>query len=264
MKDTAAVAVVTGASRGIGRTITERLAAGGRPVVAVGRSRRLLDELAADTGAVPLVLDVADAAAVAEGFAQVARDFGTPGLLVNNAGLAGAAGATWDQTPAEWWRVFEVNMLGAFLCSRAVLPGMLARGSGRIVNVSSNAAFYRVADDSDGLINSAYMASKAALIRFTEAVAAESAASGVTAFALSPGMVKTDMTAAIFADEWDEPDLWSSPALTADLIELIGTGALDRLTGRYVHAANDDWRTLAARADEILADDLHALRVRTD
>jgi len=258
------VAVVTGASRGIGRAITERLAASGHRVVAVGRSRTQLDEVAERTGAVPLVLDVSDASAVADALAQVEADLGTPSLLVNNAGVAGTSGPTWEQDPADWWRVFEVNVLGAFLCSRAVLPGMVARGSGRIVNVSSNAAFFRVDDDAEGLINSAYMASKAALIRFTEAVAAEGDASGVRAFAISPGMVKTDMTAEIFADEWDEPDLWSSPALTADLVAFIDSGALDGLSGRYIHAANDDWRTLAGRAQDIVAHDLHSLRVRTD
>jgi len=258
------VAVVTGASRGIGRAVTERLTTSGRRVVAVGRSREQLDEVAERTGAVPLVLDVTDPDAVAEALAQVAADLGTPSLLVNNAGVAGTSGPTWEQDPADWWRVFEVNVLGTLLCSRAVLPGMVARGSGRIVNVSSNAAFFRVDDDADGLINSAYMASKAALIRFTEAVAAEAAASGVQAFAISPGMVKTDMTAEIFADEWDEPDLWSSPALTADLVAFIDSGALDGLSGRYIHAANDDWRTLAGRAQDIVAHDLHSLRVRTD
>ena len=258
------VAVVTGASRGIGRAVTERLAASGHQVVAVGRSRTQLDDLAERTGAVPLVRDVSDADAVADALAQVEADLGAPSLLVNNAGVAGTSGPTWDQDPTDWWRVFEVNVLGAFLCSRAVLPGMVARGSGRIVNVSSNAAFFRVDDDAEGLINSAYMASKAALIRFTEAVAAEGDASGVRAFAISPGMVKTDMTAEIFADEWDEPDLWSSPELTADLVAFIDSGALDALSGRYLHAANDDWRTLAGRAGDILAHDLHSLRVRTD
>ena len=121
------VAVVTGASRGIGRAVTERLTTSGRRVVAVGRSREQLDEVAERTGAVPLVLDVTDPDAVAEALAQVAADLGTPSLLVNNAGVAGTSGPTWEQDPADWWRVFEVNVLGAFLCSRAVLPGMVAR-----------------------------------------------------------------------------------------------------------------------------------------
>ncbi len=259
---TSSVAVVTGASRGIGAVVTERLAATGRTVVSVGRSVEQLTELAVRTGAVPLALDVTDAAAVAEGFARIEADFGVPNLLVNNAGLAGPPGVTWEQTPADWWRVFEVNVLGTYLCSRAVLPAMVEGGIGRIVNVSSNAAFFPVDHDAGSAINSAYMASKAAVIRFTEALAGEAAGAGVRAFAISPGMVKTDMTAQIFAAEWDDPELWSPPELTADLVEFIDSGALDALSGRYIHAARDDWRSLTVKAGDVLAADAHTLRVR--
>ena len=257
------VAVVTGAGRGIGRVVAARLAAS-HTVVAVGRSRESLDELAAETGAVPLVLDVTDAAAVAEGFAHLEASYGTPALLVNNAGVSGPSGATTAIEPADWWRVFEVNVLGTFLCCRAVLTAMAARGSGRIVNVSSNAAFFPVLDDDDRAVSGAYMASKAAVIRFTEALAGEAAASGVQAFVISPGTVKTDMTATIFADDWDDPDLWTPPELTADLVELLASGALDGLSGRYLHARNDDVQALRDRTAEIVAADTHTLRVHSD
>jgi NAD(P)-dependent dehydrogenase (short-subunit alcohol dehydrogenase family) len=147
--------------------------------------------------------------------------------------------------------------------SRAALPSMLSRGSGRIVNISSNAAFFPVGDDNDGGIGSAYMASKAAVIRFTEALAGETARGGVQVFATSPGTVKTDMTAVLFAEDWDDPDLWSPPELTADFVEYVASGALDGLSGRYLHAARDDWRALGASPDKVLAEDTHALRVRT-
>jgi NAD(P)-dependent dehydrogenase (short-subunit alcohol dehydrogenase family) len=101
------------------------------------------------------------------------------------------------------------------------------------------------------------------VIRFTEALAGEAGHHGVRAFAISPGMVKTDMTEETFAEYWDDPDWWTPPAVTADLVEFIATGALDELSGRYIHAANDDWRTLGQRAADVVANDWHSLRVRT-
>jgi NAD(P)-dependent dehydrogenase (short-subunit alcohol dehydrogenase family) len=86
------------------------------------------------------------------------------------------------------------------------------------------------------------MATKAAINRLTEAFAAEARPHGVSVFAVSPGTVKTEMTRVAFADEWDDPDLWSPPELVAGLIAHIGSGALDRYTGQYIHAAVDDWQ----------------------
>ena len=183
-------------------------------------------------------------------------------LLVNNAGTGGTGGLTWDKDPAAWWRVFEVNVLGAFHCARAVLPGMCERGAGRIVNVASNAAFNPL-EAGDTRIDSAYQASKAALVRLTESLAAEARPSGVSVFAISPGMVKTAMTEAVFTDLWDEPGLWTPPERTAALVAFLASGALDELSGRYVHARNDDWEAMPGRIAEIVADDLHALRLRS-
>ena len=232
-------------------------------MVAIARTAAQLDAVAAETGAVPLVLDVTDAAAVAEAFAHIESAYGVPALLVNNAGIAGPPTDTVCTAPADWWQVFEVNVLGTFLCSRAVLPAMMARGSGRIVNVSSNAAFFEAYDGSGRELSTAYMASKAAVIRFTEVLAGEATEAGVQVFAISPGTVKTEMTAVLFAADWEDPDLWAPPELTAELIELLDSGALDALTGRYLHARNDDLQALQDRAAEIVAADLHTLRVRT-
>ena len=256
------VALVTGASQGIGRVIATRLVAAGYHVAAAARSERLLADLAAETGAMPVVLDVTHAGAVAAAVANVEAQLGPISLLVNNAGVAGTGGASWEQEPAEWWRVFEVNVLGSFLFCHAIVPGMVKRRAGHVVNLSSNAAFFQIDDDFDALLSSAYLASKAAIIRFTEALAAEVRPSGVSVFVISPGMVKTDMTAGPFADDWDDPEVWSPPELTADLVEFMASGALDAVSGRYIHAASDDWRELAARTPEILEHDLHALRLR--
>jgi 3-oxoacyl-[acyl-carrier protein] reductase len=256
------LAVVTGASRGIGRALTERLTAAGQTVVAIGRSAVDLDEVAAQTGAVPFVLDVSDPAAVDTVFGRIQADLGVPDLLVNNAAVSGGSGMTWELPQQDWWQVLEINVRGTFLCTRAVLPAMMARGSGRIINLSSGAATYPVGLDNDGVLTSAYLASKAAVNRFTEAVAGECFSAGVRVFAISPGMVKTDMTAGVFADLWDDADTWTPMEKSLDLIADLDAGLLDALSGRYIRAAIDDWHSLAARADEVIALDTNALRLR--
>ena len=257
------IAVVTGASRGIGRALVERLRQRGHVVVAIARSSSDLAGVAAQTGALPHVLDVADPLAVEEVFAQMLSEVGVPDLLVNNAGVSGASGMTWQHSAEDWWRVVEINLRGTQLCTRAVLEAMMSRGSGRIVNVSSGAAYYPAWRDNDGLINSAYMASKAAIVRFTEALAGECANYGVKAFSLSPGMVKTEMTAGPFADHWDDADFWTPMDKGVQLVEDLASGMLDGLSGRYLRAGVDDWRALAAQVNEVNEADAHVLRLRT-
>jgi NAD(P)-dependent dehydrogenase (short-subunit alcohol dehydrogenase family) len=255
------VAVVTGASRGIGRALTERLTAAGQTVAAIGRAKTDLDAVALDTGAVPFVLDVADPDAVESVFAEIVAELGLPDLLVNNAAISGGSGLTWELPQQDWWRVVEINVRGIYLCSRAVLPAMMARGSGRIINLSSGAATYPVGLGNDGTLTSAYMASKAAVNRFSEALAGECFSAGVRVFAMSPGMVKTDMTAAVFADLWDDANTWTPVEKCLDLITDLDSGMLDALSGRYFRAAIDDWRSLASRAEEVISLDTNVLRL---
>lgn len=251
------VAVVTGASRGIGRVVTDRLVSRGYRVAAVATSSA---GLAGIPGVLPVVVDVADAAAVQRAAEHVAAELGPVDLLVNNAGVSGS-GRTWEVPAEDWWRVFEVNVLGTYSWCRATVPSMVRRGTGRIVNVASNAAFYRI--EPDDPISSAYMASKAAVIRFTEALAGEVATAGVRVFVVSPGTVRTDMTAELFAEYVDVEEFWTPPERTADLVEALDSGRLDALGGRYLHARNDDWESYVDRADEIVAEDRNALRLRT-
>jgi NAD(P)-dependent dehydrogenase (short-subunit alcohol dehydrogenase family) len=231
-------------------------------VAAVARSANDLDEVAEKTGAIPFVLDVSDPVGVERVFARILTELGVPDLLVNNAAISGGSGLTWELPEQDWWRVFEINVRGTYLCTRAVLPAMMARGSGRIVNLSSGAATYAVGLDNDGQLTSAYMASKAAVNRFTEAVAGECFSAGVQVFSMSPGMIKTDMTEEVFLDIWDDEDTWTPIDTPVDLIMDLDAGMLDALSGRYFRAAIDDWRSLAARADEVIDLDTHALRLR--
>lgn len=159
--------VVTGGTRGIGAAIAARFAAGGEDVVAVGRAE----------------CDVTDEAAVGALFERV----GAVDVLVNNAGTASSA--TLRRTAlADWRAQLNVNATGAFLCTRAALPGMLERGDGRIVTVASTAGVV------GAKYTAAYTASKHAAVGLTRAVAAEVAGTGVTANSVCPTFVRTDLT----------------------------------------------------------------------
>lgn len=157
--------------------------------------------------------------------------------MINNAETARHSGVSREYQPDEWWRILEVNVMGSLLCCHAVLPHKTRQDSGRIVNLSSGAATFPIENDFDALINSVYMASKAAINRFTEALATEARPYGISVFAISPG---TAMTRVAFADQWNDPDFWSPPELAAELIACIGSEALDDFTGRYIRAAVDD------------------------
>jgi len=259
------VALVTGGGRGIGRAIAERLAFAGMRVAIAGRTKREVEEAARAIDGVPLVLDVTNQSAVANAVDLVQRELGPIDLLVNNAGVVEAGGPAWERTPDEWWRVFEVNVLGSFLLTRAVLPGMVARRRGRVVNLGSQSAYVRV-DESPTY--SAYMGSKAALARITEAIAHDARPHGVFVFAIRPGSVRTAITDQMLAELGEAAaeipeDVWTPPEQAADLVAFIATGALDALSGRHIDARIDDWQALPAHAEEILQKDLLALRLRS-
>jgi NAD(P)-dependent dehydrogenase (short-subunit alcohol dehydrogenase family) len=184
--------------------------------------------------------------------AEVERELGPIDLLVANAGIAGSESAAWEVEPDEWWHVLEVNVLGVYLCCRAVIPGMLERGRGRIVITGSGAAYL------PGSTSTAYSASKAAVWRFGETLARQLAPHGIPVFVISPGLVRTDMTAPVFAD--DAP--WTPPELAPQLVRALASGRADALSGRYIHAEHDDVDDLIRRADEIREHDLNAIRLR--
>jgi NAD(P)-dependent dehydrogenase (short-subunit alcohol dehydrogenase family) len=121
------IALVTGGGRGIGANVARALAEDGWSVVVAARTRGQVEAVAAEIVGRALELDVSSPESVARAFAEA----GDVELLVANAGIAGERRPTWELDPANWWRVFEVNVLGAFLCCRAAIPGMLARGCGR-------------------------------------------------------------------------------------------------------------------------------------
>lgn len=228
------VVVVTGGGSGIGLAACARLAADGFTVAA-------LDIKAPDTQAagpaVALALrcDVTDETDVGAAMTAVLEQFGRIDVLVNNAGITGSQRATrCHETPvAEWDKVQAVNVRGPFLCSHAVLPSMLARGSGHIITVASIAGLVAFPG------RCAYTASKGAALMLTRSIAVDYAAAGIRANAVCPGMVYTPMTS------WrlDQPELRAAvesripvgrvaaPEEIADAVALLASGRLGYMTG---------------------------------
>jgi 3-oxoacyl-[acyl-carrier protein] reductase len=238
-------ALVTGGGRGIGANIARELTDAGMQVTVTGRTREQVEAVANEIGGKALVGDVSKREDVERWFSET----GTPDLLVNNAGIAVWEQTPWEMEPDEWWYVFEVNILGVYLCCRAVIPGMLERGSGRIVNVASGAAYL------PGSTSTAYSASKAAVHRFSETLA-ERLKDRIPVFSISPGLVRTEMT-----DDFGDDAPWTPPELAPRLVRALASGRLDDLAGRYLHAEHDDIDDVAARADEIVQNDLNAIRL---
>jgi 3-oxoacyl-[acyl-carrier protein] reductase len=244
------VALVTGGGRGIGRSIAVELTSAGMKVAVSARSAGEIEETASEVGGIAIECDVSDRAQVEGMVARTGSELGPIDLLVANAGMAVEEGAAWELEPEEWWRTFEVNVLGVYLCNRAVIPGMLERGRGRIVNVASGAAYL------PGSSGTSYSASKAAVHRFSETLANQ-LEGRIPVFSISPGLVKTRMT-----EDFGDDAPWTPPELAPRLVRALASGRLDKLAGRYLHAEHDDVDDVAARADQIVADDLNAIRLR--
>lgn len=197
------VAAVTGAGRGIGRALALGLARAGARVMCLGRDPETLAATVAAIGqaggaARALRCDVSRADEVEPVFARIAAEEGGVGLLFCNAGSFRAAGPLWQADPAAWWGDVTTNLYGTFLCLRAVLPGMIARGRGIVITMDGGGGAHGPLVGGSG-----YGASKAAVVRMTEGLARELERIGspVLAFAMNPGFVRTDMTRAVVATE---------------------------------------------------------------
>jgi len=256
-------AVVTGGGRGLGRAFAQALAAAGASVAIVARNEAELRDAAGaiGRGTRSFVGDVTDAATVTRVFQQI----GAVDLLVNNAGIVGPIGPFWETDVDAWWRVMDVNVRGAMLCMRAALPSMIARGSGRIINIVSGAI--------PAAHLSAYMTSKSALVRATECVAAEAAPHGVALFALAPGTVRTRLS--MQSVESDAGRRWipwfrrifdeglDLPAEeVARVVVELASGRRDALSGLYL-TPRDDLDALTAQLASAKAQHLYSMRVRT-
>jgi NAD(P)-dependent dehydrogenase (short-subunit alcohol dehydrogenase family) len=265
------IALITGGGRGLGRAFALGLAAAGAAVAVIARSEEQIEETArmvreAGGKALAVRADVADPSAVDAMARRVEKELGPVDVLVNNAGAGGVFGPSWEADADKWWSCMETNVRGPFLCARAFLPGMIARRRGSIINVASGAGAIKIP------YMSAYVISKAALIKYTELLAAEAGPHGISAFAIQPGTVRTAMLDEILNSP--EASRWLpwvrqivdagqdvTPDAAVQLVLLLTSGRADALSGRML-GIHDDVEDLIRRADEVKRDDLYALRLR--
>ncbi|MEQ8675952.1 MAG: SDR family oxidoreductase [Aggregatilineales bacterium] len=253
------VAVVTGGSRGIGREVARALAQAGAKVAVTARDADKLAETVAlikDAGGecAVFVMDMAGSyEAIEQTVAQIEDSLGAITLLVNNAGIGGGGQLPWEADVDAWWQIQEVNVKGVFMVSKAVLERMVQRRAGRIINMGSYAGIHA------NPMTSAYAVSKAALMRLTDSTAEAAKEFGISVFVISPGLVLTDMTRDVPAFQDIPASQWTSPERSAELCVALATGKADKLTGRFIHATDDDLDDMIARADEIIAAESHTL-----
>lgn len=267
------VAVVTGAGRGIGRAIAGACSDAGARVALVARSEEQLQAAAAEIReaggtALPVTADVTERTSVEEMVRTVEAELGPVDLLVNNAGSFYALGPVWEVDPEKWWRDVTINLNGLFLCCHAVLPGMLQRGRGRILNMIGGGTGNPFPH------GSGYASSKAAVMRLTECLAEElrQAEAAVAVFAMGPGLVRTALTE--YQLESPEGKQWMSriermfdegrdvpPERAAQLAVALASGRFDRLAGRCF-GIGDNLEELLERQDEIIRKDQKTLRFR--
>lgn len=248
------LALVTGAGRGFGRAIAERFAAEGAKVALAARSAGQLEEVASaidDAGgeAIAAICDVTDPASISAAIADIEANLGTIDLLVSNAGVPGPFGPLWEVDPEDWWRAQEIHIRAPFLLMHRLLPGMVERGSGRVICVSAKAA--RIVAPH----LSAYCTGKIAQNRLVAEAGVELAGTGVSAFAIDPGFVPTQLAHDTMEDaaaqkylggmverlkeRVDDPSSQDDLARCAQRCLDLASGSYDELSGGYYELSDD-------------------------
>lgn len=259
-------ALVTGGGRGLGRAMAVALAAAGASVAVLARSEAQLTETAAADDKIRAYrADITDASAVKAVVQAVQSELGPVEILVNNAGRTGVPGPIWEMDVDDWRKTFAVNVDGAFLCSAAVLPHMIQRRQGCIINVASSAGFTPLG------YSSSYCVSKAALIRLAECISIDAKDYGITAFAIDPGSVRTEMTHYLIESEagrtylpWYRDYILAGndvpPEMAAQLVVELASGRYASLAGRFI-SVTDDLEAMLQKSDEVREKDYYTLRL---
>jgi len=275
------VAVVTGAGRGVGRGIAHVLARAGAGVMVTSRTAAQVDETvqqirSAGGRAAGFVADVEDPASIEALLAATEDALGPVTTMVNNAGGTEPAGAPFATLAyRDITAAVSNNLTGALLCCRAVLPSMLERGRGRIINVASGAGLVGLP------ILGVYGAAKAGLIRFSENLALEIAGRGVSVFAITPGAVRTQATEPLWAlrdlgrvpkwaaaaggpphENFYDDASWQDPERAGELCRFLCSGAADQLSGHFF-SAYDDEHEIVRQRERVERDQLHLLRLHS-
>jgi NAD(P)-dependent dehydrogenase (short-subunit alcohol dehydrogenase family) len=269
-------ALITGGGRGIGRLLAQSFAAEGAAVGLIARSANELEETvalvdAAGGFAAYEVADVTDEWSLGPAIERLRGRLGPVDVLLNNAGIIGPVGRSWEIDTDEWWRAMDVNVRGTVLTTHLVLPEMVARGRGRVVNLSSQAGVFRWP------LVSAYSVSKAAIVKFTENLALETQRYGVAVFSVHPGLLPIGMADAAYADSsprgsieaqvfaWVRNEIsegrGADPAAAVDLILRLTSGRYDELTGRQL-SVHDDIDAVLAEIDDVRSRELYVLGVQ--
>ncbi len=263
------VALITGGGRGIGRAIARAYAAEGALLGLAARTETELqttsEEIRGEFGGevTTIITDVRDRLQVENAVAHTEDRFGPIDVMVNNAGNTGEIGPLWKLDPERWANVISVHVLGTYYGCRAVIPGMLERGRGRIVNMSGVG----------GPNDTSYDAAKTAIVNMTENLSVELAGTGVTVNAISPGSIHTRMweevrDMALAAGDMDMYEKGvqvtsgggASIERAAELAVLLGSDDCGELSGRLIRAALDTFERIPARVDEIMSSDALLLR----
>lgn len=234
------VALITGSTRGVGLRLARSFLEAGCAVMLTARDparlrqaqqgcERISDQVSS------MVCDVSHPAQVEALVEATAARFGTVDILVNNAAILGPIGPTWETAAAAWDEALRINLLGTYLCCRAVLPIMVSKRRGKIINVAGRGAA------SPWPNFSAYGVSKTAVVRFTETLAEETRSYHIQVNVMAPGANDTDMFRAAARHEpgmWDDlPEDASGPSRLA---LFLASDASDHITGRFIHV-NQDW-----------------------
>jgi len=271
MKLKGKIAIVTGAGRGIGKAIALAYAKEGADVVVVSRTPAEIEETTAEIRAlgqrcVSVRADVSNREDIEMMLETVLREFGKVDILINNAGIQGPIGPLVENDVSHWIKTVHVNLIGTFLCMRAVLPIMMAQRWGKIISLSGGGA------TSARPYFTAYAASKAAVVRLTETLAEELKDFNIQVNAIAPGVVYTRMLEEVLAvgEKAGEQALSEAKQRRETGGTPLGQGAAlavflaseesDGLTGRLISTVWDNWQDFQSRIADIMNSELYTLR----